>query len=121
MKSKVLFFAIVFGAYCCNKPQRIQDTGNFTPVSVSITKNGNMLYTLPLDSLKPVRRILPISKLVEDCSLVQLENKNNTPLEGFLFVTPKYICVSKNVMRICELYDRTGKYLSTVGGLNFVH
>ena len=122
MKTKILFFAVVLGVYCCRNPHgsgTISVNGGETYIVSLDSLNG--ICVVPLDSLKKVRKIIPISKLVDDFSIVQLETKEEAII-GKVFqlnttVTEKYIGIS-HYDDFYKLFDRSGKFLCTVGTLD---
>ena len=112
MKLKFLFIVIVLGVYCCNNTKKYQTT------SVSVSENGNVMYTVSINSLTDVRKIIPISNLVEDCRLVQLENIEDALVyPSSTTITEKYIGVwqTRNGGGTFKLFDRSGKFLCTLG------
>lgn len=110
LKLKFLFFAaIIFCTYSCST----KGDGSVSEVIV----NGNTMYVLSLDNLKSKTITLPISSLVEDCSLVQLESDENAYVNPwFTTVTDKHIGVRQEG-RPYMLFDRSGKFLCTVGAI----
>jgi len=118
MKSKFFFITITLGFYCCNNSPKVNfSNSDCVAVSVAVLKNSNKMYTVSLDSLKQVRKIIPLSLLVEDCSLVQLETREEALIDPYITtVSEKYIGVwqSYRIGRTYKLFDRTGKYLCTM-------
>ena len=73
------------------------------------------MYVFSLNELKSDTVTLPLSSLVENCVLVQLETRDDaffTP--GATTVTEKYIGVRS---RTYMLFDRSGKFLCPIGAI----
>ena len=106
MKSKILILAVIV-VYCCNSPK----------------KGDSEIHTVSLESLKPVRKIMPLSYFVEDCSLTLLETSEDAYVDPDLTtVTEKYIGVSPvrreiGIGKPYKLFDRSGKFLCVVGSV----
>ena len=113
MKSKSNFLvlaALVFSAYCCSP----KGDGSVSEVIV----NGNKMYIFSLNDLKADTTKLPLSSLVEDCSLVQLESDKDAYVSSwFTTVTDNYIGVRQRGGRPYALFDRSGKFLCYVGSV----
>ena len=107
-KSNFLFLLVlVFSAYSCSP----KGDGTVSEVIV----NGNTMYVFSLNELKADTVTLPLSSLVENCVLVQLETRDDaffTP--GATTVTEKYIGVRS---RTYMLFDRSGKFLCPIGAI----
>ena len=112
MKSKHILFAVVFAAYCCHSPQ------NSGPVSV----NQDGVYTVSLEGLKPVRKIIPLSMLVDDCILVPLESSEEAYVKPMITtITEKYIGIAqghKDADGTFKLFGRSGKFLCTLDSID---
>ncbi|SFK43037.1 6-bladed beta-propeller [Proteiniphilum acetatigenes] len=110
-KTQILFFAaLVLGAYCCSS----KGDGSVSEVIV----NGDKVYVFSLNDLKSDTTILPLSSLVEDCALVQLESNEDAYVDPwFTTVTDKYIGVRQRSNKPYMLFDRSGKFLCKVGSI----
>ena len=112
MKSilKFLFLAaLVFGAYCCSP----KGDGSVSEVMV----NGSKMYQFSLNNLKSDTTTILLSSLVEDCVLIQLEDKDEAfSKPWFTTVTEKYIGV-RSQGDPYKLFNRSGKFLCTVGSV----
>jgi len=113
MKTKLffMFFAsLVFSFYSCTQ----KGDGSVSEVIV----NGNTMYVFSLNELKSDTVTLPLSSLVENCVLVQLESRDDTYINPwFTTVTDKYIGVSEERREPFKLFDRSGKFLCNVGSI----
>ena len=110
MKSKVRFFlgALVIGAYCCTPK------GDSTVSEVIV--NGNVVYVATLNELKSDTVTIALGGLVEYCNLVQLETREDAyvvPLTPT--ITDKYIGIRQHVREPYKLFDRSGKFLHSIG------
>ena len=112
MKSTVkILFAACVACVCSCSPK-----GDGT-VSEAIV-NGNKMYFFSLNNLKTDTTSLPLSSLVEDCSLVQLETNDDAFFRSwFTTVTDKYIGVRQQSGRPYMLFERSGKFLGTIGAV----
>ena len=123
MKSIILFLTIVFSVYCCHNPQSGTVSGNGSETYYVALDSINGLCVVPVDSLKAVRMIIPLSRLVEDCSMVQLETKEEAHI-GSVYphttITEKYIGVARFKDSFL-LFNRSGIFLCTVGSPATIH
>ena len=109
-KSNFLFFvALIFSAYSCSPK---------SDDSVSeVIVNSNKVYVSALDNINSTVITLPLSKLMEECALVQLETGDD------IMVNPTFTTITDNYIGIRQsrkpfmLFDRTGKYLRNVGSM----
>jgi hypothetical protein len=110
-KVKIIFVALVFSVCACSP----KGDGS---VSESIV-NGNKMFFFSLNNLKSDTTTLPLSSLVEDCVMVQLETNDDA------FFNPWFTTVTENYIGIRQggreptykLFDRMGKFLCTVGSI----
>jgi hypothetical protein len=101
--------ALVFGAYCCSP----KGDGSVSEVMV----NGSKMYQFSLNNLKSDTTTILLSSLVEDCVLIQLEDKDEAfSKPWFTTVTEKYIGV-RSQGDPYKLFNRSGKFLCTVGSV----
>ena len=108
--SKILFVALVIGAYCCSS----KGDGSVTIVDVG----GNKMAVFSLNNLKSDTATIALSSLVESCSLVQLSSNEEAYCHPwFTTVTEKYIGVRQRSGRPYMLFDRSGKFLCQVGSV----
>ena len=113
MKSTVknLFAAAFMLSLCCCSPK---GDGSVTEIVV----NGNKMYQFSLNSLKSNVKTVPLSSLVDDCRLVQLETKDEAYFKPwFTTVTNKYIGVRQQDGRPYMLFSSSGKFLCNVGAV----
>lgn len=107
MKTKMI--ALVFVFMCINVSA--QSDGS---VSESLV-NGTKLTVCSLDKVKKTKTI-PLSELVEDCAVVQLEYSEEALFNPwFTTVTEKYIGVRQQGNGAYKLFSRSGKFLCDVG------
>ena len=108
-KSKFLVLAtLLLGVLSCSP----KGDGSVSEVMV----NGNKVYVFSLNDLRADTVTISLSSLVEDCTLVQLEDKDDafsTP--WFTTVTDNYIGVRDSRRGPYKLFDRSGKFLCNVG------
>ena len=109
-KSNFLFFvALVFSAYSCSQ----KGDGSVSEVIV----NGNKMYVFSLNDLKSDTTTIPLSKLVDYCVLVQLENTEEAYFKpGVTTVTEKYIAV-RSSRAPYKLFSRSGKFIGNIGSV----
>ena len=109
-KSKILLVALVFGACCCSP----KGDGSVTIVDVGSSK----MAVLSLNELKSDVVKIPLSSLVENCELVQLETKEGIFTNPwFTTITDKYIGIRENRRDPFKLFNRSGKFLCHVGSV----
>lgn len=88
-----------------------QGDGSVTEVS----KNGSKLTVCAFEKVKD-KKTIPLSQLVENCTLVQLEYTEDALFKPwFTTVTEKYIGVRQPEQGEYKLFDRSGKFLCNVG------
>ena len=149
MKTRFIFIACIIGFCIIIKCVReisyyfyTQNIGNTVPLNVSVSENveyTNGMYTLFLDvsNMKPDVATIPLSMLVEYCSLVQLEYNEEEFGIFFTTVTEKYIgvcCSQREAYQIIDqmlkrsrkrefykLFDRSGKFLCNLEQTETVH
>jgi hypothetical protein len=85
---------------------------------VSNDNPASDLIDCSLEDVKEVE-ILPLSSLVEDCSLIHLDNNTDEALfkAWFITVTDRYIGVRQQNKGAFKLFDRSGKFLCNVGSV----
>jgi hypothetical protein len=80
--------------------------------------NGNKMFFFSLNNLKSDTTILPLSSILENCSLVQLETKDDAFFRPwFTTVTENFIGVRQQGGNPYKLFDRKGKFLCNVGAV----
>ena len=112
MKSRNLFVVLVIGVCCCcSSPQH----GDGSVLEVNI--DGNNVAVCLLKEVKSNTATIPLSSLVEDYTLLQLETVDEAFFNPwFTTVTPKYIGVSQSRAPY-KLFNRSGKFIGDVGQL----
>ena len=108
IKSTILFFVLIYTAYSCSS----QGDGSVSVVDV----NGSKMFVSSFQDIKPDTMIIPLSSLVENCSLVQLQTTKEaffTP--WYTTVTEKYIGVRDHNIGSYKLFARSGKFLYNIG------
>ena len=112
MKSKILlvvFGVLILCAYSCSS----KGDGSVSEVIV----NGNTMYVMSLNNLKSDIVTIPLSSLVENCELVQLESVDDAYVGlGITTITERYIGVRQSRTPY-KLFDRSGKYLRNIGSI----
>ena len=109
-KVKILFAALVFVCLSIHA----QGDGTLSEVTVK----GSKVTVCSLNRLKSNTVTVPLSSLVENCTLVQLEtNKDAYFKPWFTTVTDKYIGVRQQGGNPYKLFDRSGKFLCDVGSI----
>ena len=111
MKFKHFFVALAIGAYSCTGTNT-QGDGSVEEIMVG----GNKVFVCVLDKVKSGTVTIPLSSLVEDFEMVQLETK------GDAFFNPNIAAItfSENYIGVCilndnyKLFDRSGKFLCTL-------
>ena len=112
MKSRSLFVVLVIGVCwcCCSSPKH----GDGSVLEVNI--DGNNVAVCLLNEVKSNTATIPLSSLVEDYALLQLETVDEAFFNPwFTTVTQKYIGVSQNSRAPYKLFSRSGKFLCDVG------
>ena len=112
LKSKILFFvALAFGAFGCtgSGPQ-----GDGSVVEIMV--GGNKVSVLLLNKVRSGTVTIPLSSLVEDFEMVQLENHKDAFFHptAAITVTDNYIGVRPIYADNYKLFNRSGKFLRTV-------
>jgi hypothetical protein len=108
-KVKILFVALVLFVCACSP----KGDGTVTVVDVE----GSKMAVFSIDELKSNTVTVPLSSLVENCELVQLETTEEAFFNSwFTTVTDKYIGV-RDQRREFKLFDRSGKFLCNVGSI----
>lgn len=106
-----LFYVTLVTGLCCCSPK-----GDSSLSEVIV--NGKKMYITSLNELKSNVVSVPLSYLVEDCYLVQLETKEEAYFRPwFTTVTEKYIGIRDKQSRPYKLFDRSGKFLCSVGAI----
>jgi len=111
MKSKILVFAFLFSAFACSSTSP-QGDGSVSQVMVG----DNKLSALLLNKVKSGTVTIPLSSLVEDFEIVQLEMHEDAIFRPTtnITVTEKYIGI-RPISDNYKLFDRSGKFLCTLG------
>ena len=111
MKSKIVVFALVFVAYCC-KSSSPQGDGSV----VEVMAGGNKVNVLLLDKVKRGTVSIPLSALVEDFEIVQLEMHEDAVFHpsATITVTENFIGVRPIYADNYKLFDRSGKFLCSI-------
>jgi len=117
MKSKIIFITFILSLYCCTKPKGSREISEFfkgDSIVSEVFVKGNMLSVVSLNDLKMNIETIFLSELVENCSLVQLENIDTEDrIPRVTTVTEKYIGV-KYGMDNFKLFDRSGKFICAI-------
>jgi|GEM_PF-128114 len=113
MKSRSLFVVLVIGVcFCCcycSSPQH----GDGSVLEVNI--EGNNVSVCLLEKTKSNTATIPLSSLVEDYTLLQLETLDDAFVNPwFTTVTEKYIGISQSRASY-KLFNRSGKFIGDVG------
>jgi len=111
MKTNLIFATLAFCLVACS--------GSKGDSSVSeIMINGNKMYVTTLNKINSKPITLPLSKLVEECTLVQLETNDDIMVGPYpvVTITDNYIGVRESG-RPYMLFDRSGKYLRNIGSI----
>ena len=113
MKSNINFLfcvALICSAYGCSQ----QSDNQVSEVIV----DGHTMYAVSLNNLKPDTKTVPLSSLVENCELIQLETNDDAFVNPwFTTITEKYIGASQENFGPFMLFDRSGKFLCKVGAI----
>ena len=110
LKTKIIYIAILLLAYSCSPK------GDGTVSTVEV--NGSEMLVVSFKDIKPDTISIPLSSLVENCSLVQLETKDEAFFNPwFTTVTEKYIGVRDFGIRPYKLFDHSGKFLCDIGSI----
>jgi len=110
MKSKIILIALVISAYACSHSST-QGDGSVKEVMVG----GNKVSVLLLDKVKSGTVTIPLSSLVDDFEMVQLEMH-----EDAIFGETNKITVTENYIGVLpfsnnyKLFDRSGKFISAL-------
>ena len=103
------FFSLVLCICSCSG----KSDGSVTIINV----DGSSVAVSSMDKLNSNTVTIPLSKLVEDCSLVQLEiNEDALFNPWFTTVTDNHIGVRPR-SNTYKLFDRSGKFLRSVGSI----
>ena len=111
MKSKVIILlaVLILSAYSCSP----KGDGSVTTVDVGDSK----MVVFSLNQLKSNTTSIPLSSLVENCELVQLETKEEAFFNPwFTTITDKYIGVCSEGKPF-KLFSRSGKFLCHIGSV----
>jgi len=109
MRSKIFLAALVFGVYCCSP----KGDGSVSIVDVG----GNQVFVFSYSALNSNEATVPLSSLVENLELVQLETKDEAYFRPwFTTVTEKYIGVRQQGAPYL-LFNRYGNFLGNVGSI----
>ena len=110
MKLKKLFVALIFGACCCSP----KNDGSVSIVDVG----SNKMVSVSLNNLNSKTATVPLSSLVENCDLIQLESDEEALFyTGCTKVTDNYIGIRQFSRKPYMLFDRSGKFLCKVGAI----
>ena len=108
MKTKIFFVALVFCVCRCSP--------NGDGLVSEVIVNGNKMYVVSLNDLKADTVTIYLSSVVENLELVHLETKEEAYFKPwYTTVTEKYIGVRQPDGSPYMLFDRSGKFLCTVG------
>ena len=109
-KVKIFFAAILFVCMSVSA----QGDGTLSEITVE----GSKMIVCSLNKLKSNTVTIPLSSLVEDCVLVQLETITEAYFKPwFTTVTDKYIGVRQQGGNPYKLFDRSGKFLCNIGSI----
>lgn len=109
IKSIILLVALAFCAYCCSP----KGDDSVTMVSVGDSK----MALVSLNKLNSNEAKVPLSSLVENCELVQLETNDNAFFRlGSTTVTEKYIGIRSSGAPF-KLFSRSGKFIGNIGAI----
>ncbi len=110
MKTKIIFVVLIFACLTVCA----QGDGSVAEVNIK----GGKMAVCSLNKVKSDVKTIPLSSLVENLTLVQLEfNEDALFKPWFTTVTDKYIGVRQQGGRPYKLFDRSGKFLCTVGSI----
>ena len=108
MKSKFLFIALIFVVCCCSP----KGDGSVSEVIV----DGRTMYVFSLNTLKSDTATIPLSSIVDDFTLVQLETIDDAFFKPwYTTVTDNFIGVRQQDGQSYMLFNRSGKFQCTVG------
>ena len=109
MRSKIFLAALVFGVYCCSP----KGDGSVSIVDVG----GNQVFVFSYSALNSNEATIPLSSLVENLELVQLETKDEAYFRPwFTTVTEKYIGIRQQGAPYL-LFNRSGNFLGNIGSI----
>ena len=107
---KIFFAAFVISMSACSP----KGDGSVSEAVV----NGNKMFFFSLNNLKSDTTTLLLSSILENCSLVQLETKDDAFFRPwFTTVTENFIGVRQQGGNPYKLFDRKGKFLCDVGAV----
>lgn len=111
-----LFLAIFLFGACSESKTSGEKTLDDCPVVATIQKVGNdHVTTLHLDRVKDTLD-LPVSQLLEDFRIVQLDNRDEALIKReFVSAYDNYICTGGTSQEPCRLFDKTGRFLCQIG------
>lgn len=119
MKTRMIYHSL---AICCLLPTFAFTTGDNDPLAKSPTvakltntPNGPLIGC-DLKALKDTVNF-PLSQLTEELQIVKLDNRDEALIGGWVRTTfgEKYILVSNNKQTPYKLFDRSGKFIATIG------
>ncbi len=119
MKRKLLFYAtliLALGLFSsCDNKQNQVGLDEMEVVATATTIGNSKLISCELPKLKDTLN-LPLSYLVESLEIVKLDNRDEA-LIGYSLatVTENYILVKNNKHNPYKLFDKSGKFLTTIG------
>ena len=108
MKSIIIYIVLLFLFYCCSGSKK----------DSSGSHNTSKVTQLFINKLNDKISTIPLSSLVESCSLLQLEDLSEDALFNPLFttITEKYIGILQDRASY-KLFNRSGKFLCNVGSI----
>ena len=105
----LLLLVVLVGVFSCSP----KGDGSVSEVII----NGHKMYVSALNNINPNPITLSLSKLVEECTLVQLETNDDIMVgPGLTTITNNYIGIIQS-RKPYLLFDRSGKYLYKVGSV----
>ncbi|MDR2036976.1 MAG: 6-bladed beta-propeller [Bacteroidales bacterium] len=108
---KIIFLGIFICTYL------IADAKEDGTISEKVV-NGSKVMVCSMDKVKKNEITIPLSQLVEDCSLIHLENLENAFFKPwFTTVTDKYIGVRQQGGNPYKLFSRSGNFLCDIGSI----
>ncbi len=119
MKTKLFIYAalmLALGLFssCDNKPNQV-GLDEMEVVATATTIGNSKLISCDLTKLKDTLD-LPLSYLVESLEIVKLDNRDEALVGNSLAtVTESYILVKNNKHNPYKLFDKSGKFLTTIG------
>ena len=108
-KTTPLFIILVFCFCACSGSKN-------NNAAKTVEMGNSQLTILSVDELKSSIVTIPLSRIVENCELVQLESAEDAMFKPwYTTVSEKYIGIRQPEKRPYKLFNRSGKFLSSVG------